>query len=135
MKIFTLGFILIGLMSCAHHRDVRPNASGTHLVQFQTETKDNGYRNAKAQADHFCEQNKKIAYVKKEGYKYTGDMDEETYKTTKTASKIAQGVGGAGYVFGGKKEKTAGGIVGLGGAIASGVAGQGYTYKMTFICK
>ena len=130
--LIVVGFTFI---SCAHHRDVRPNANGTHLVQFQTETKDHGYRNAKAQADHFCEQSKKMAYVKKEGYKYTGEMDEETYKTTKTASKIAQGVGGAGYVFGGKKENTAGGIVGLGGAIASGVAGQGYTYKMTFVCK
>lgn len=135
MNKIILGISILVLSGCAHHRDVRPSAKGIHLVQFQTEDKNSGYQNAKSQADHFCEQSKKLAYVKKEGYKYTGDMDEKTYKTTKTASKVAQGVGGAGYVFGGKKEKTAGGIVGLGGAIVSGVAGEGYTYKMYFICK
>lgn len=123
------------LASCAHHRDVRPSMKGMHKVKFQTEDQNSGYSNAKSQADHFCEKRGKTAYIGKEGYKYSGDMDESTYKKSKTASKVAQGVGGAAYVFGGKKESNAGGILGLGGSIADGVIGKGYTYTMYFQCK
>ena len=78
---------------------------------------------------------KKTAYVIKEGYEYTGDMDEKEYKKGKTAATGATGVGIAGYVFGGKKESTLGGIVGLGGAVANSALGEGYTYSMSFECK
>jgi hypothetical protein len=132
LLLFTLAIIL---SSCAHHRDVRPSAKGVHLVRFNTEDKSQGYSNAIAQARHFCEQEKGNAYVVKEGYKYVGDMDEKTYKNTKTASKIASGVGGAAFAFGGEKESNAGGILGLGGGIANSVAGQGYQYSMKFKCK
>lgn len=107
MKILLIAFSL-SLISCAHHRDVRPNDSGIHSVSFLTEDKTSGYQNGNSQANHFCEQRKKSAYIVKEGYKYTGTMDEETYKNTKTASKVASGVGSAAFVFGGKKESNAG---------------------------
>ncbi|MDA8793993.1 hypothetical protein N9N67_12155 [Bacteriovoracaceae bacterium] len=123
------------LFSCAHHRDVRPNTSGIHEVILKSETKDGAYQQAKDQADHFCEQRKKMAYIEKEGAKYTGDMKEDDYKTAKTGSKIATGVGAAGMVFGGNREKGAGGVLATGGAIADGVIGKGYTYRMTFRCQ
>lgn len=65
---------------------------------------------------------------------YTGKMKEEDYRTGKTVSKVAQAVGGAAFVFGGKNESTAGGIVGLGGGIADGALGKGYTFDMSFKC-
>ncbi len=134
MKIFSF-LLFLGFVSCAHHRDVRPGDSGIHKVILQTESKDEGYRDAKNQADHFCEQSKKSAYIVSEGSKYTGDMKESDYKKAKTITKVTKGVGGAGYVFGGKKERNAGGILGLGGQVADSALGKGYTYAMTFRCK
>ena len=92
-------------------------------------------REALSQANHYCEQKKKEAAVVSEGTQYTGSMDESTYRTSKTAAKVAKGVGSAAWVFGGKNESTAGGIVGLGGGIADGAIGTGYTYEMKFKCQ
>lgn len=137
-NIFTTSLFLVSsfiMISCAHHRDVRPNTSGVHEVILKSESKDGSYKEAKSQADHFCEQRKKMAYVEREGTKYTGDMEEDDYKSAKTGTKIATGVGAAGMVFGGRREKGAGGLLATGGAIADGVIGQGYTYRMTFRCQ
>lgn len=88
-----------------------------------------------SQANHYCKQSQKQAVVIDEKSTYTGSMKEETYQTTKTASKVATGVGGAAWVFGGRNESNAGGIVGLGGAVADGIAGKGYTFEMRFKCQ
>ncbi len=135
-KIAALTLVLISI-SCAHHRDVRPTDEGVHKVVLLTEDKDAGYRDAMSQANHYCkeEEGNKRAVVVTEGSKYTGSMDESTYKTSKTAAKVAKGVGSAAWVFGGKNESTAGGIVGLGGGIADGAIGSGYTYEMKFKCR
>lgn len=121
--------------ACAHHRDVRPGADGTHRVVIHTDDTEEGGRNAMSQANDYCEQSKQRAFVVDEGSKYTGTMDEGSYRNAKTASKVAQAVGGAGYVFGGKNERTAGGIVGLGGGIADSALGNGYTVDMKFKCQ
>lgn len=129
---------IVGLsLSCAHHRDVRPSSDGIHKVTFQTEDKAEGYRNAMSQAEDYCKEmaNGKSPAIVSEQSQYSGTMNEENYNTAKTASKVAQAVGGAGYVFGGKAESNAGGIVGLGGGIASSAIGQGYTYEMKFRCQ
>lgn len=135
MKTFFISITFLLITSCAHHKDVRPNSNGIHLVKIQTENKSEGYSNAKRQAEHYCEQNGKRPFIVKEAYIYSGDIDEQTYKRGKMAAKIATGIGSAGYVFGGKKEKNAGGVVGIGGGIADRTLGNGYTYSMTFRCK
>jgi hypothetical protein len=134
MKLL-LSLAILGLYSCAHHKDVRPDESGTHSVILKTDQESQGYAAAKSQADHFCEKRKKIAYIVSENSKYTGKMNEDTYNKSKTASKIAKGVGSAAFVFGGKKESDAGGVVGLGAGIADSAIGKGYTYTMKFKCK
>lgn len=121
--------------ACAHHRDVRPGVNGIHRVVVKSEEKDNGAQDAISQANHYCEQYHKSAAFLEEGSKYTGDMDEKDYKRGKTIAKVAQGVGGAAWVFGGRNESNAGGILGLGGTVASGVMGQGYTTEMKFKCQ
>lgn len=126
---------LIVLTSCAHHKDVRPSEDGKHTVIFKTDKKDQGYKNAKKQADHFCEKQNKMAYIKSESSEYTSEMKKDDYETRKTAAKVAQGVGSGVYVFGGKKESDLGGIAALGGSVADEAIGKGYTYKMQFICK
>lgn len=136
MKLFfaVIGFALL-LSACAHHHDVRPGADGIHRVVLQTDDSDQGARDAIDQANHFCkEQNKYAAFVE-EKKTYTGDMEEKNYKNAKRASNVAKTVGGAAWVFGGKKESNIGGIVGLGGAAADTAIGQGYTVDMRFKCQ
>jgi hypothetical protein len=135
MKIFFALIALFLMASCAHHRDVRPGPGGIHRVVLATEDTDEGGRDAIAQANHFCKQSNRQAVIIDEGSKYTGSMKESDYKTGKTAAKVATAIGGAGYVFGGKNERTAGGIVGLGGGIADGILGNGYTVEMKFKCE
>jgi hypothetical protein len=138
MKIRSL-FLLIFLFlaSCAHHRDVRPGAEGLNRVVVATEDTDEGSRDAINQANHFCKEERdgKSAVFLAEEQKYTGSMDEGTYKTAKTASKVAQAAGGAAHVFGGRNEKTAGGIIGIGGGIADHALGKGYKVDMKFRCE
>jgi len=123
------------LTGCGHHRDVRAGVDGTHRVIVQSEESEQGAQNAISQANHYCQQFDKSAAFLDENKKYTGTMSESDYRTAKTASKVAQGIGSAGYVFGGRNEKTAGGIVGLGGSIARGAIGDGYSVEMRFKCQ
>jgi hypothetical protein len=135
MKFLLFALSAFFLFGCAHHRDVRPSDDGIHRVVVQSDDSGGGARDAIKQAEHYCkEEGKRAAFVQEEN-KYTGDMDEKTYKTSKTAAKVAKGVGSAGYVFGGSREKSLGGIVGLGGMIADGALGKGYTSEMRFKCK
>ena len=122
------------LVSCAHHKDVRPGADGIHRVIVTSEDNEKGARNAIDQAQHFCEQRNQSAAFVSEDKKYTGDMDEKDYKTGKTVAKAAQAIGGAVWVFGGRAERNAGGIVGMGGAVGDQVLGKGYTVDMKFTC-
>lgn len=126
------GFLF--LSACAHHRDVRPGPSGVHQVLFKVDEEGNGGREAMSQANHFCEQYGKQAVVLNEHTKYTGNMSESTYKTTKTAGKVATAVGGMAHIFGGEKERNAGGLVALGGIGANAMTSDGYSYKMRFRC-
>ena len=133
-KIALVLFLASGLVGCAHHKDVRPGESGIHRVLVTAEDGETGARNAISQANHFCkEQNKSAAFID-EKKDYKGSMAESDYKTAKTIAKIAQGVGGMGYVLGGKHEKDAGAVIGLGGGVASGVIGKGYSVDMKFKC-
>jgi hypothetical protein len=126
--------ILLLLSSCAHHRDVRPSADGIHRVVVRAGDTDEGSREAIRQADHFCKERGRQAAFVKEEQKYTGDMDEKNYKNAKRATKVAQTVGGALWVFGGKRESNLGGLVGLGGAAGDAAIGEGYTVEMRFKC-
>ena len=133
---YLYGVILaLSLCACAHHRDVRAGVDGVHRVVVQSEDKDEGAQDAISQANDYCKTFNKSAAFMNEEHKYTGSMDEKDYQTGKTISKVAQGVGGAGYVFGGRNEKAAGGILGLGGSVARGVMGNGYSTEMRFKCQ
>lgn len=131
--IFTSSLILI-LGACAHHRDVRPGAQGIHRVVVSTDDSDAGSREAIAQANHFCKERGLTPAFVEEAANYKGDMDEKDYKNAKKATTAAKALGGAAYVFGGEKESSLGGIVGLGGAVGDSVLGKGYSVEMKFKC-
>ncbi len=123
------------LISCAHHKDVRPGADGVHKVVVVSEDTEKGTRNAISQAEHYCKESERHAAFINEDKKYTGDMSEEDYKKGKRIAKVAQAAGGAVWVFGGQQEKNLGGIVGLGGSVADQAIGKGYTVEMKFQCQ
>ncbi len=129
------GLIILLGAACAHHRDVRPGADGTNRVVVNEETQEEASQNAISQANHFCEQFKKLPAIVKEETKYVGSMSEADYKKYKMGAKVAQSVGGAAWVLGGKNESTAGGIVGLGAGIADNALGKGYATEMIFKCQ
>lgn len=135
MKKLILVAALGLLAACAHHKDVRPGADGVHRVSVVTEDTEEGSRDAIDQANHYCKEFKQHAVFMNESQKYTGDMDEQTYKNSKRAAKVAKTVGGGVWAMGGKKESDIGGIVGLGGQAADQALGKGYTVEMKFQCK
>ncbi len=134
MRIFGL-VLLVTLVSCAHHRDVRPAASGVHSVTILGEDKVVPAREALKQANHYCEEAGKRAAIVKESTKFVGSGSEESYNRAKGISKAVKGVGGAAYVFGGKKEQDAGILAGIGGQAADSYLGNGYQVNMTFKCQ
>lgn len=134
MNKLALLFVLFAV-GCAHHRDVRPGADGVHRVVIQTDDVDTATRNCIDQANHYCKEKKLEAAFINEDKKYTGDMDEQTYKNAKRATTVAKTVGGAVWVFGGKRESSLGGLAGLGGAAGDAALGKGYTVEMKFKCQ
>lgn len=136
ISLLTLSaLVLLSAAGCAHHRDVRPGADGIHRVQVQSEDTEAGSRDAIAQANDYCKEKKKEAVFVTEDKKYTGDMDEETYKTGKRIANVAKGVGAGVFVFGGRTERKAGTAAGIGGGIGDNVLGKGYTVDMKFKCQ
>jgi hypothetical protein len=133
-KLASVCVLALLVTACAHHRDVRPGADGVHRVVVAAEDNEQGARDAIDQANHFCKQSEKYAAFVNEEQKYSGDMNEQSYKNAKRASKVAKGVGSAAYIFGGRNERALGGIVGIGGSVADGALGKGYTTQMKFRC-
>lgn len=125
---------LVVMAGCAHHRDVRAGADGVHRVVVKTDDEAKGTRDAINQANHFCEQRGLSAAFVNEQKKYEGSMDQKDYENAKAASRAAKTVGGAAYVFGGKRESGAGGLVTLGGVAADAALGEAYRVEMTFKC-
>lgn len=134
--LFTTAILSGGLLiGCAHHRDVRPGADGIHRVVVRSDDNDEASRDAIDQANSYCDQQKKSAAFVNENKKYTGDMDEQSYKNAKRVSSVAKTVGGITHVLGGKNESAVGGVVGLGGIAADSALGKAYTVEMQFKCQ
>jgi len=133
-----IGIIVMMLFfsSCAHHRDVRPGDRGVHKVVVQAADTKAGSRDAINQANHFCEEHEKYAVFLKEKKKYTGDIDEKTYKSGKRISRVAQVVGGAANVMSSREDgSNLGSLLGVGGVAVDSALGEGYTVEMKFKCK
>jgi len=123
------------ISACAHHRDVRPGGDGINKVVLMNDEKNFSGRAALSQAENYCEEQSRRPMIISETNQYIGSMDESSYNNAKTGAKVAEVVGGTGYVLGGKKESDLGGVIGLGGAVAHEVIGQGYRYEMSFKCQ
>lgn len=133
MKIQILLFLTL-LVSCAHHKDVRPGVDGVHNVFIHSQDTAQGPREALSQANYFCEKRNKSAAIVKEETKYVGDMDEKSYNQTKRIGKVAQTIGSSAWVFGRNEVQDIGGLVGLGGTAVNTSLGNGYLTRMSFKC-
>lgn len=65
MKLVLLT-ILATLVSCGHHRDVRPGVNGVHRVVVSTDDKVKGSQEALRQARHYCKETDRDAAIVKE---------------------------------------------------------------------
>ncbi len=141
MKPALFLFTLFFLSACGHHRDVRPGNKGINTVSVLAEDETSGMRDALNQANHFCDESEKKAIVLEESSKYTGDMDESTYKNMKKASKVGKTLSGtklgtnSGTSPVGSKRNQTGSATGVGSEVLDDLAGQGYTVTMRFRCE
>jgi hypothetical protein len=131
----TAALIVLGLSSCAHHRDVRVSESGVHSVILQTEFRDEGYDLAQSQAEHYCEQTGKGVVVVEERSKYVGGGQEDDYLRYKKIAKALEMTRAAGATKGEEKEHPIGSGAGTAGAVINSALGLGYQYTMKFKCK
>jgi hypothetical protein len=134
-SLFMALFTSVFLISCAHHRDVRPGEGGMHRVVVATDDVDQGNQDAIAQAQHYCKESKKEAIFTNEESKYKGNMSEEDYNKYKAGAKVAKVVGGTTWALGNKTASGIGGAVGLGGLAAEAAIGKQYKVEMKFKCQ
>ena len=136
VRLIIIGSLLSGCSYWSHHRDVRPDASGTHTIILNTDDHTSGYREAKSQADNFCSKQNKATYILSEEYRYVGTISESDYLALKAAARVARNVG---KVVWGLSKDEKGEDTGLataaGGAIANDAIGIGYTYTVKFQCQ
>jgi hypothetical protein len=118
--------------ACAHHRDVRPGASGSNRVVTTAAEAEEASRSAISQANHYCGQFKQAPRIVSEKTTYTGEMDENTRKTIRKASNAAILVGGV-YSDPGKPDMNP--VVGAGTVGAVMTNGEDYRTEMVFECK
>ncbi len=135
MKFLILSALWLMLISCGHHNDVRPGASGVHRVMVRAEEKETCEQEAIRQANHYCDEYEKNAAFVSESTKYSGDVDEDTYKQGKVLSRVVKAAGSGAFIYGGKRERNAGGIGTLGGVAVDSGLGKGYTSEMSFRCQ
>ena len=91
MKRYQIALASLALLSaCAHYPDVRPGAK-EHKVTVAHETEVDAFKDAMSQARDFCDDvhNKKSPQVISEDLKYTGSMDEKTYKDARLVKGVA----------------------------------------------
>lgn len=122
------------VLSCAHHKDVRPGADGINRVIIHSDG-DAGERAALVQAEHYCKELGKMPAIVEEKTAYTGKVNEETYNNGKAVSRVLKTVGSMTHVFGGTNERNAGGVGVLAGVGTDAALGNGYTTEMKFKCQ
>ena len=137
MRWLTLLPFAVLIAACAHtYKDVRPGVDGIHHVVVFGNGDGDGEREAIAQANSYCKNEKHLSAVfMNENTKYQGTMDEETNRTVRDASKAAGAVGIGMGVFGGRREAGAGQIAMGAGSVGTIMTHNAYKTEMTFQCK
>ncbi len=133
MKITFILMTLL-LVSCGHHRDVRPGIKGVHRVVVVSPDSQEGKQEAIAQANHYCDQFERHAAFAKESTKYVGSVDEKTYQQARMFSRATKYSSNQAKLRGGKRESNFGMIAGAAGSSVDEALGNGYQIDMIFKC-
>lgn len=135
MKMIPFYLVLLFMISCAHHRDVRPGANGVHTVIVKGPDSSGLERSAINQAEHFCQERyARHAAFHSEKTQYQGEMDEGTRKTLRQASTAAMVLGGGASVNSStRKGGSALGSLGTIGHLMTN--GDDYVVKAQFACQ
>ena len=82
--------ILLLCAGCAHYPNVRPGVS-EHKITISHKSEGQAFQEAMNQARSYCEhaQNNKTPAIINEDKKYTGTMDEKTYKNSQMVKGAA----------------------------------------------
>lgn len=122
---------ILFITSCAHHRDVRPGVNGQNRVVTTATEGEDAARAAIKQANHYCEQFKKMPKIVSEKTTYTGEMDEDTRKTLRKASEAAILVGGMNL----SDTQQVNPVLGAGQVGSVMTSGEDYRTEMVFGCE
>ena len=128
--------MVLVVTACATYKDVRPGVDEVNRVAIRTDDVDGATRKCIKEARNYCHAHgdREPAFLN-ESSNYTGTMKESDFKNAKMVSHIAEGVGGAVWVFGGNIIRPLGAAAMIGGAIADQQIGKGYTVEMLFKCR
>lgn len=127
--------ITAGLSACATYPDVRPGIKGKHRVVVKSENRREGVRDALRQARNYCDEDDKRPVVLREKIRYTGSMTEKDYRQRKGMARAGKVVGTGAAFLGGKRERKAGAIVGVGSAAGDAYLGEEYRIYIKFKCR
>lgn len=134
LPTFAIVLCLLVLFGCSTASvRVMPGEDGTNRI-ISKDIEQEGAEEAAVKAAHeFCEKRGLSAVFVKENTSYKGDMDEQTRKNVRTASKVGGLVGGVGL---GTRHNGAGAILGTASAIGYGVTNdRAYENEVLFKCK
>jgi DNA-binding transcriptional regulator LsrR (DeoR family) len=116
LKITILLSIFL-LVSCAHHRDVRPGSKGIHRVVVRKQNQEQAEQLAISEAQDYCSQYNKAPGFLEEKTEYKGTMNESTRDTVHKVSNAAMILGGVGSTSRHGQTKAGGSILGRAGVV------------------
>lgn len=133
-SLFAIVSALIILNACSTASvRVMPGDDGIHRVVSKDIEQEGAEEAAVKAANEFCEKRNQTAVFVNEKTQYKGDMDEQTRKNVRTASKVGMMLGGVGY---GTRNSGVGAVLGTAGTVGYGATNdRAYQNEVRFKCK
>jgi len=135
-SIFAFSFLstvlILAACSTASVR-VMPGEDGTHRIISKDIEQEGAEEAAVKAANEFCEKRNQTAVFVNEKTQYKGDMDEQTRKNVRTASKVGVMLGGVGA---GTGNSGVGSVLGTAGTVGyASTNDRAYENEVLFKCK
>ncbi|MBS1971771.1 MAG: hypothetical protein JSU04_15775 [Bdellovibrionales bacterium] len=126
------GFLFLNACSTASVR-VMPGEDGTNRIVSKDIEQEGAEEAAVKAANEYCEKRGQTAVFVTEKTQYKGDMDEQTRKNVRTASKVGMMLGGVGY---GTRNSGVGAVLGTAGSVGyASTNDRAYQNEVVFKCK
>jgi hypothetical protein len=127
-----IGLLILTACSTASVR-VMPGDDGIHHVISKDIEQEGAEEAAVKAANEFCEKRSQTAVFIQDKTQYKGDMDEQTRKNVRTASKVGTLMSGVGF---GTRNHGAGAVLGTASAVGyATTSDRAYQNEVSFKCK